>query len=338
MRRWVVVLAALLCASCASETKVQPLVERVRATPEATGNASVSVATAAPTTAAPVRVVAAPAPTVRVTPKPVPVRTTADLSSFRRLGSWIDIFDYSDDPASIRPLVTQMANLGTKTLYLETARSTSPKDISYPQGLGIALDEAKARGMRVIAWYPPAFDDMNRDIRRTIAAANFRSAKGNRFDGFGADIEYTNGVPDHAERSRRAVDYSKIIRARLGKTYALAAIVIPPTSLEINKKRWPAFPWAALAPLYDVFMPMNYWTAHGKDAKTADDLTRRNVQMTQKATGRPVHIIGGLGEDADVPQVRAYVDAARAAGSLGGGLYDFTTTKSNVWGELRRFG
>ncbi len=337
MRRWVAVVA-LLFVSCASETKVSPLVQRVQATPEPTGKASVSVSTPLATTASPVRHVAAPAPTLRIVPKPRQAAVAADVSSFRRLGSWIDVFDYKDDPATIRPLVKKMADLGTKTLYLETARATSAADIAYPHALGAALDDAKARGLRVVAWYPPALDDMNRDIRRSIAAANFRSPRGNRFDAFGADIEYTSGVPDHAERSKRAVDYSKAIRARLGKTYALAAIVIPPTSLEINKKRWPNFPWTALAPSYDVFMPMNYWTAHGKDAKTADDLTRRNVQQTRALTGKPVHIIGGLGEAADAAQVRAYVNAARGAGSLGGGLYDFTTTKSNVWGELRRFG
>lgn len=337
MRRWVC-LAGLLFVSCASGLKATPVVHRVQATPDPTGRASVSVSTAAPKTAAPVRHFAAPAKPVVQVARPRPRALAADLTPFHKLGSWIDVFDYTDDPSTIRPLIANMAKLGTKTLYLETARSTSPKDISYPDGLGIGLDEAKALGMRVIAWYPPALDDMNRDIRRSIIAANFRSPKGNHFDAFGADIEYTNGVPDDAERSKRAVEYSNAIRARLGKAYALAAIVIPPTSLEINKQRWPGFPWAALAPSYDVFMPMNYWTAHGKDAKTADDLTRRNVQETRALTGKPVHIIGGLGEDADVSQVRAYVNAARAAGSLGGGLYDFTTTKSNVWGELRRFG
>ena len=48
-----------------------------------------------------------------------------------------------------------------------------------------------------------------------------------------------------------------------------------------------------------------------------------------------MHIIGGLGENADEAQVAAYVRAARESGSLGGGLYDYTTTRPEVWDELQ---
>jgi len=335
-------VSTLVSAGASSRSTTSVAVRRVVASPDATGTAWASVElpkVKAPVAAKPAPRHAAAAPRVQAAdvqaPKPLPVPVVG-LEAFKGLGSWIDVFDYNDDPSTVVPLVRSMAKQGVRTLYLETSRYQSPTDIQFPHALGAALDEAKLHGMRVVSWYPPAFDDVNRDVRRSIAAVKFVSPKGHRFDAFASDIEYTQNVPDHTERSKRTVEYSERLRAGAGGM-RLAAITIAPTSLELNTKRWPDFPWKALSSLYDVFMPMNYWTAHGKSAATATDLTRRNVVLTNSLTGRPVHIIGGLGADADLAQVHAYVTAARAAGSLGGGLYDFTTTRSNVWGELRRF-
>jgi hypothetical protein len=334
-----------LCATACGTGAARPVAERVIATPYPTSHVEVSVDLPKPKEphAAPApRVAQHPAPVAAAAAAPIapdkpPVPPVASgLAAFGSLGSWIDVFDYTNDPQTLVPLVTAVAKRGVRTLYLETARFTAPDDIQFPKALGAGLDEAKAQGMRVVAWYPPGLDDVARDVRRSLAAANFRSPEGNRFDGFGADIEYTQAVPDHAERSRRAVEYSNRLRAAVGSSYPMGAIVIPPTSLEANTQRWPDFPWTSLAKSYGLFMPMNYWTAYGKDAATASDLTRRNVEKTRQLTGKPVHIIGGLGENADAGQVAAYVRAALESGSLGGGLYDFTTTRSDVWNELAK--
>lgn len=260
----------------------------------------------------------------------------AGPSVFRGLGSWIDVFDHTDDPATVVPLVRAMADRGVQTLYLETTRYTAPTDIQFPTAMGAAVDEAKRLGMTVVAWYPPGFADLERDVRRSVVALKYVSPGGHRFDAFGADIEYTEALPDHAERSRRTVEYTRRLREAAGPSYPLAAIVIPPTSLDYNPRRWPGFPWAEIKDAYDVFMPMNYWTARAKDPATATDLTQRNANAIRALTGRPVHIIGGLGADADEAQVAAYVAAALESGSIGGGLYDFTTTRPEVWDELHR--
>jgi hypothetical protein len=46
-------------------------------------------------------------------------------------------------------------------------------------------------------------------------------------------------------------------------------------------------------------------------------------------------MIGGLAESADEAQVAAFVAAAIESGSLGGGLYDYATTRTEVWDELQ---
>jgi hypothetical protein len=322
-------LVLLLASACSSDRIISA--QRVVATP-----------VPPPPTRAPT-----PAPTPQPTPAAVanagvrddvqtvlaaPVET---MEVFRGLESWIDVFDHTDDPATVLPLVQGMAGRGVKTLYLETARYGSAADIQYPTAVGVALDEAKALGMRVVAWYPPGFADLERDVRRSLTAINFVSPRGNRFDAFGADIEYTTPVPDHAERSRLAVEYSRQLRAHAGGSYPMAAIVIPPSFLAHRPDRWPAFPWAELRALYDVFMPMNYWTAFGKNPQTAAEQTQRDTGEVRRLTGRPVHTIGGLGESADEAQVAAYVAAALESGSIGGGLYDYATTRPEVWDELQ---
>jgi hypothetical protein len=322
-------LVVLLCSTACTSPRIVAS-ERIVATPVAT-----ATPTAAPTpTPAPTR--AAPAAdgggeTARRTVLAAPAGGPA---VFRGLGSWIDVFDHTDDPATVLPLVRDMARRGVQTLYLETARYTSTTDIQFPTALGAAVDEAKRLGMNVVAWYPPGFADLELDIRRSLVAVRYVSPAGHRFDAFGADIEYTQALPDHAERSRRAVIYSQRLRDGAGASYPMSAIVIPPTALEYSPTRWPGFPWAQIKDLYQVFMPMNYWTGRGKNPATAADQTKRNVEAVRALTGRPVHIIGGLGADSDETQVAAYVAAAKESGSLGGGLYDFTTTRPEVWDEL----
>lgn len=333
MRRLLAV-ALVSLAACSSQP-ARLASTRVVATPQPSPSATPVPPTPTPTPKV-ARAVAAPAPAPAPTPAPPPPPPARSLAAFEALGGWIDVYDHSDDPASVTPLVGQLAEQGVRTLYLESANYRSQTDIQFPTAFGAAIDEAKARGMRVVAWYPPAFDDLERDVRRSLLAINYVSPKGNRVDAFGGDIEYTEKMPDHAQRTSAAIEYSRRVREGAPNA-ALAAIVIPPTSLEINPNRWPGFPYAEIAPFYDAFMPMNYWTTRGKDAATAGELTERNTAETRRLTGKPVHVIGGLAEYADESQVASYVTAARGAGSLGGSLYDHRTTRPEVWDELRAF-
>lgn len=330
MRRLLVL--GLVAFTACSSPPARVASTRVVATPVPTPSPTVAASTPAPVP--PRAAVAAAAPAPAPVPPPPPAPPPRTLAALEGLGGWIDVFDHTDDPNSILPLVRGMASQGVRTLYLETARFASETDIQYPRAVGAALDEAKSRSLRVVAWYPPAFDDLDRDVRRSLAAVRFTSPGGNRFDAFGADIEYGDRVPDAEQRTAAAIEYSRRLREGASDV-TLAAIVIAPSSLELNPDRWPNFPWLELGPLYDAFMPMNYWTARSPDPDTAAQLTEHNTAETKRLTGKPVHVIGGLAEDADEAQVSAYVAAARRSGSLGGGLYDYRTTRPEVWDELR---
>jgi hypothetical protein len=189
--------------------------------------------------------------------------------------------------------------------------------------------------MRAVAWYAPDFSNNELDLRRSIAAIQFRSPRGNRFDAFGADIEYSR-IKEPAARNKAVIDYCRQLRQRTGR-FPLAAIVFPATSLQRDPTTWPNYPWAEFGRDFDIVMPMNYWTFHTRDAKQAASLTARNAALVHELTGRPVHVIGGLAEDADAAQTAAYVDAALESGSIGGSLYDGRTTTAAQWAELAQF-
>src|SRR5256885_2225450 len=74
-------------------------------------------------------------------------------------------------------------------IYLETANYNSKQDIVFPVEVDRFIDAAHARGMQVVAWYLPSFNNPQRDLRRSLAAIQRTTSAGGHFDSFGLDIE-----------------------------------------------------------------------------------------------------------------------------------------------------
>ena len=201
------------------------------------------------------------------------------------------------------------------------------------------LNRAHARGIKVVAWYLPKFYDLDSDMRRFLAMRDFR-ANGEGFDGIGNDIEWTRDVPNHAERSVRLIELSRRLRAAMGSA-AVSAIPLPPVLIEtINPRYWPGFPWRELAPLYDVWMPMSYWTFRTKSSgyRDAYNYTAENVRRTRINLGLPeavVHPAGGTDNKSNDDDYRGFVRACVDTGSVGGSIYDWRTTPMASYGILR---
>src|SRR5262249_38134603 len=129
-------------------------------------------------------------------------------------------------------------------------------------------------------------------------------------------------------------DLSTRVRADLGDQ-AVGAIVMPPVQLEVvNPGFWPGFPWQELAPLYDVWLPMNYWiertaaSGYRDPARyTAEHLARLRGAVDGDAS---IHVIGGLGEDLAAGDVDAFAKALHDHGAVGGSLYDWATLTPHV--------
>jgi len=237
-----------------------------------------------------------------------------------------------------------------------------------PDVVGRFLDQAHARGIRVIGWYLPGFADMERDLRRSVAVINFTSATGNRFDGFAPDIEsrvelrsrvraehpdWTDPQVEEETRLRfnaGIAEYSRRLRETVGPII-LGAIVVDAKNNERAPGRWQGFPWPAIAAHYDVVLPMAYWTASpsnggcpGNDIDTASYMAEV-ASKTESLMGakKPMHLIGGVADCISAAETAGYVSGAAGVGSLGVSLYDFRTTEAHperdrLWGELGRFG
>jgi hypothetical protein len=258
------------------------------------------------------------------------------IMAYRGLGVWVDLFDsaYWNDPAGA---VAGMAAHGVRTLFIETSNFHWPSDLNKPDALSQFITQAHAHGMKVVAWYLPQLKDLNHDLTRCKAALQFRTADGQRFDSFGLDIE-DSSVKPVSTRSARLLTLSGQLRAIVGSRYPLAAIIPSPTGMTIHSTFWPNFPYKQLAAIYDVMVPMGYYTYHVHGYANVYQETAQNFSIIREQTGDPripIHVIGGMAGDSSAAEVQAYVRCVRQNGGLGASLYDYATTKANAWQFLR---
>ena len=261
----------------------------------------------------------------------------ASITAYRGLGTWVDIWDSAQwgDPEAA---VAAMQVRGVRTLYLETG-NFSRTDAQYAKYLKDSkrfITACHARGMRVVAWYLPSFKNVGKDFRRCAQAIDLRTADGQRFDSFALDIE-DRSVKPVSERNRRLTTLSKRLRAKVGKAYPLGGIIPSPVALEWAPPYWPGFPYKMVAKLYDVIVPMGYYTFHVKGYAATYAETLRNVAIVREKTGDPgvpIHLIGGVANDSSDSETTAYVRAVRETGLLGGSLYAFPDTSAADWRRL----
>lgn len=308
------------------------------------------------TTQAPMTTTTGLPPSTTTTPQAVHTATPApvaqlvgDVTAYSGLGTWVDVYDFAPEfqasgaPPPITPgTVNAMADQGIRTLYLQASKDdvrSPPGDIVHPELVGAFLTGAHARGMKVVAWFLPKLADVDSDFRHMMAMHTFEAA-GQRFDSIAIDIEWRAGVADHAERSARLVDLSRRLRAATSGE-KLGAIVMPPVVTDvINPAFWPGFPWRDLAPLYDVWMPMGYWTNRTQESGWRDTFryTDQNIELLRKDLGNPnavVHPIGGIGDRSTDEDYRGFLRAATSRGSVGVSIYDYRTTVPSAWAVLR---
>ncbi|MEM8905368.1 MAG: hypothetical protein AAGF02_16825 [Actinomycetota bacterium] len=266
------------------------------------------------------------------------------------LGAWVDVFDF--DPAyqdgGRAPVVTAddlaiMAAAGVETVYLQAARldDRSPDGLAAPDLVATWLDTAAELELDIVAWYLPTFADVDADLERLDLLRRFETGRGNRFAGVGVDIEFRGAVEDDAVRSARLVELSSRLTEIGLPGDAWSGIVLPPTLLEVvNPDFWPGFPWAGIAPHYEVWMPMSYWTGRTEASGLRDGLDY-NVDAVRRLRANIadpdaiVHSIGGIGDETTEGQLRDFVVSLGVTGSIGGSIYDYRTLSSGGWAVLR---
>jgi hypothetical protein len=256
--------------------------------------------------------------------------------AYAGLGTWLDIYATASwrDP---KQEVAAMVRDGARTLYLQTGNYEQRVDLVRPRALGRFLDAAHAAGLRVVAWYLPSFADPAQDLRRSVAAIRFRSAGGERFDGFALDIE-ASLVRPASLRTERLLRLSARLRASAGLRYALGAIVPSDVGMRRHPRYWPGFPYRRLARFYDVFLPMAYATdagVHGSEATRA--YLAADVAAIRTRTGNPrvpIHLIGGIAGSMGRAETSGFMRAVADCSPLGYSLYEFPITRRATWTAL----
>lgn len=294
--------------------------------------AAPSTSAAPPTTTPPTT---APAPP----PPPQPVQRFS-IEPYRGLGAWLDVYDWSTTFAKYGPAVEVdaidvLAAQGVQTLFIQASKWDAPADVVDVDRLLQFVDRAHQHGISVVGWYLPTLEDHTRDLQRLFAIAALP------IDGIAVDIEARN-VSDVVERNRRLVELSAALRAGLPGE-VIGAIPLEPVLIEdVNPSYWPAFPWAEIAPSYDVWLPMGYWTNRKNSSPWRDayTYTLANVDRVRANIGQPaalVHVLGGIGDKTTDLDLAGFRIAAHERGAIGGSIYDFRTTQATHWPELLAF-
>lgn len=270
-------------------------------------------------------------------PPAVAGETGRSLEMFRGLGTWIDIYDggLMHHP---RRTVRRASAKGVETIYVETANYHSPSPVMRRRKMAALIDFAHRRGLRVVAWYLPGFRDIDKDFRRSMRAIRFTTASGQRFDSFALDIE-SPLVDDPKRRTRRLLRLSDRLRRTVGKRYTLGAIIPSPRGMQLSPSYWPGFPYKRLARQYDVILPMIYFTWRVSGYRPVYRYTARCFRIVRRETAQrkfPVHAIGGLADEVNGQEGRAFARAVTHKGAIGAGLYDFGTMGTEDWRSMRR--
>jgi hypothetical protein len=259
------------------------------------------------------------------------------LSLFGVRGAWLDIFAGATwgKPAQV---IASLRAHGVATLYLQTGNYSQRTEVVRPRILGRWLEGAHAAGIAVVAWYLPALVDPRLDARRALAAINYRSAAGDRFDGFALDIEAS--IEPLAHRNENLLALAAKLRSAAPSGYPLGAIIPSPVGMERHPHYWPGFPYRRLATSFDAFLPMAYFSYYVHTPSGAYSYTERVVSLLRRRTSATVliHLIGGLANRLSAPAVAAFARAADACKVSGVSLYAYAQTSSSQWAALDAHG
>ena len=267
--------------------------------------------------------------------------TSADAAtsrSFGGSGSWVSIFSGDAVWDHPRAHVARMHRAGVRTLYLQTSSSTSPvgAQVYRPSQAARFLRAAHARGMRVVAWYLPPLRHVGREYRRAMAAVDFRTPTGQRFDAFALDIEPSATTPRGALRDENLRRLSHRLRSAVGPRYELGAIIPSPIGLSLSPRFWPEFPYRTVGRFYDVVLPMSYSTYRVSGASATYDYTMGNIEFLRDQLGADVslHVIGGNAGASGRGETRAFVQACNDALVTGASMWHYTAYGDEDWQEM----
>jgi hypothetical protein len=81
---------------------------------------------------------------------------------------------------------------------------------------------------------------------------------------------------------------------------------------------------------------MAYWDRHASGEAGAHDYIARSIEILRAEGGpdTPLHVIGGVADNATSEEIRGFRRAVRARGALGASIYDVDSMRPSHWAEL----
>jgi hypothetical protein len=260
----------------------------------------------------------------------------SNIGMFSGLGTWIDIYESSSWSHPKRTVKAMHAH-DVRTLYLQTSNYTRSRAIMYRYATMRFINQAHRYGIKVVAWYLPGLKQPDLEFQRIMAAVNLRTKSGESFDAFALDIE-SPAVQPPSERTRRLLAVSSRVRAEVGQNYRLGAIIPSPRGMQKHPGYWPDFPYTQLESLYNVFLPMTYFTWRVSGESAAKKYSTMCINIIRRETNNPkvpIHIIGGISNQATIPETKGFVSAVVEDHAWGASYYAFAGTSGGQWRVLR---
>jgi hypothetical protein len=273
----------------------------------------------------------------------------APLSALAGKAMWLSFSPSPTDENNYRKLaaaaiVTRASASGIRAIELRTAYGPfSEITPAARPSVDALIDAAAARGITVVAWTVPRGSDYD-DLARSVAAAYYRTPRGNGFAALAVDLERGSDFLGDGPAGYEAIAaYALRLREALGPEYPLIATVEDPYLGHLSGSD---YPYAAVAAKVDVLQPMAYWrmmSARANSPEAVGRIVRESYAATLLVAHRTIAIdIGGqtAGEGprgAPPPgEVAAAVRAARDAGALGVTFFDWGGTSDAQWAALAR--
>jgi len=261
--------------------------------------------------------------------------SAAGAALFRGLGPWVDIYETTSFADPERALHRMRAR-GVRTVYIETSNFDRPVPIMFWHRQARFIDAAHRDGLKIVAWYLPGFQRLRRDYGRSMKAIRFRTRSGQRYDGFALDIE-SPVVRRAGLRTKRLMQLSDRLRATVGPSYPMSAIIPTPLGMKRNPTFWPGFPYRGLHRDYQVFQPMTYFTWFVDTEAGARAYTTACIDIIRRQTHDPqvpIHVIGGISDESTTGEAQGFVQAVRQKRVLGASYYAFHGTTRRLWKVL----
>jgi hypothetical protein len=278
--------------------------------------------------------------TIDVPPEP----PSASIRAVAGKGMWLTFSpDVRDDDAYTvldpKAIVDRAVHAGLHFIELRTAYG--PYWEITPEAkpvIDALIDRAAEHGVGVVGWTVPrsaAFDD----LALSVATATYSTPHGNHLAGLAIDLERGEAFMGDGARGYAAlVDYPRLLRAALGRSYPLIATIEDPFIEHLTNKQ---FPYAAIAANTDVLQPMVYWSAlsrYSLSPAAVRAAIARSYDATMRAAHRRIAInVGGQttplgGSGAPLPEeITASLEASRRSGALGETFFAWNGTLDGQW-------